>query len=156
VQAEITKSQVMENSGMTQTQLQEHPEPDKRDPCMCLKKKPRWAKVINQAQVIPAVMAWIWKVPPTLMCSSLGCQLRGVWGRLNPEGSGFINGLTHWWSHNLMALLGILPEKWSWKFTSVLASSKRRIQARCKNSVKVTVKFIRNGYTSNRGKAGCL
>jgi hypothetical protein len=40
--------------------------------------------------------------------------------------------------------------------TSVLASRKRRIQARCKDSVKVTVKFIRRGYAFNRGKAGCL
>jgi hypothetical protein len=38
------------------------------------------------------------------------------------------------------------------KITFILAFSKRRIQARCKNSVK----FIRRGYTFNRLKAGCL
>jgi hypothetical protein len=36
------------------------------------------------------------------------------------------------------------------KVTSVLASGRRRIQARCKDLVKVTVKFIRRGIRGRK------
>jgi hypothetical protein len=42
------------------------------------------------------------------------------------------------------------------KITLVLVSVRRRIQARCKELVKVRVKFIRKGYTFDRLKVGCL
>jgi hypothetical protein len=42
------------------------------------------------------------------------------------------------------------------KIILVLAFNRRRIQARYKNLVKVTVKFLRRENTFNRLKAGCL
>jgi hypothetical protein len=42
------------------------------------------------------------------------------------------------------------------KITSVLPYRRRRIEARCKDSVKVTVKFITKHYTFKRLKAGFL
>jgi hypothetical protein len=41
----------------------------------------------------------------------------------------------------------VLLEKSSLKITSVLSSSRRKIQARCKDSVKGTLKFLRKGNT---------
>jgi hypothetical protein len=49
----------------------------------------------------------------------------------------------------------IVTGKMVLKMTSVLASC-RRIEARCKDSVKVTVMFITMHYTFNRLKVGCL
>jgi hypothetical protein len=37
-------------------------------------------------------------------------------------------------------------------YTSVLASSERRIQTRCENTVKMVVKLIRKGILHNRVK----
>jgi hypothetical protein len=50
----------------------------------------------------------------------------------------------------------MLPEKWSWKVLWLLGLAGRWNQARCKDSAKVIVRFIRKGYTFNRLKAGCL
>jgi hypothetical protein len=49
----------------------------------------------------------------------------------------------------------IVTGKMVLKMTSVLASC-RRIEARCKDSVKVTVRFTRKHYTFKRLKAGFL
>jgi hypothetical protein len=42
------------------------------------------------------------------------------------------------------------------KITLVFASDKRRIQARRKDSVKVTVRFIRKGICFQQTEVGCL
>jgi hypothetical protein len=44
----------------------------------------------------------------------------------------------------------LLQEKMILKITLVLASGRRRIQARCKDLVKATVKFIRRGTVGRK------
>jgi hypothetical protein len=49
----------------------------------------------------------------------------------------------------------LLPEKYTWKLLWFLhLSGKRRIQARCKNSVKVMVQFIRTGLHFQQTESG--